>query len=193
MCYPEPPPYWILEFKIAVPVVLLLLGLSLIRSFSNPDDALAWIFHMSSVTAFLYFLAGPLPNDFAGRFRQALPRPSRAALIEGGLLLSILVLALFLRLLVLNDMPFGLWKDEAIHGMSAVKILEEGSYRPIFVPEANVASPMIFLQAASIWLFGRNTVALRLPSVFLDLGVIFLLYFLARRFLHSRQSEVHLI
>ena len=174
------------RFRIAASVVLLLLGLSLIRSFSNPDDSLAWIFHMASIVAFLYFLARPSPRDIASRFRQALPRPSRAALIEGGLLFSILVLALFLRLLVLNDMPLGLWKDEGIHGMSAVKILEEGSYRPIFVPEANVASPIIFFQAASIWLFGRNTVALRLPSVLMDLGVIVLLYFLARRFLGWR-------
>ena len=178
------------RFKIAVSVVLLLLGLSLFRSFSNPDDSLAWIFHMASIAAFLWSVAGSSPRHIAGRLRQALPRPSRAAVMEGGLLLSVLALALFLRLLVLSDMPFGLWKDEAIHGVSAVRILEESSYRPIFVPEANVASLMIFLQAASIWLLGRNTVALRLPSVLMDLGVIVLLYFLARRFLGWRIALV---
>ena len=178
------------KFKIAVPVVLLLLGLSLFRSFSNPNDSLAWILHMASIVAFIYFLARPSPSAITEKLRQALHKPSKATLIEGGLLVSILALALFLRLLVLKDMPFGLWSDEGIHGMSAVKILEEGSYRPIFVPEANVASPVIFMQAASIWLLGRNSVALRLPSVFMDLGVIFLLYFLARQFLGWRIALV---
>ena len=171
------------RLDVAVPVVLLLLVPSLLRSLSNPDDYLAWVFHVASIGAFLFFFARPLPLSIAGRLRQALPRPSRAALIQGGLLLSILTVALFLRLLVLNDMPFGLWQDEGIHAVSAVRILEDDSYRPIFVPEANVASPMIFLQAASIWLLDRNTVALRLPSVLMDLGSILLLYFLARRFL----------
>jgi 4-amino-4-deoxy-L-arabinose transferase-like glycosyltransferase len=49
---------------------------------------------------------------------------------------------------------------------------------------------MIFLQAASIWLLGRNTVTLRLPSVFLDLGLIFLLYFPARHFLDWRVALI---
>ncbi|MFH1560335.1 MAG: PA14 domain-containing protein [Chloroflexota bacterium] len=178
------------RFPIAAPIILLLLGLSLFRSFSNPDDSLAWILHIASIVVFLAFFTGLSPSGILGRVRQTIPRPSKAALIEGGLLLGILALALFLRLLVLKDMPFGLWYDEGVHGMSAVKILEEGSYRPIFVPEANVASPMIFMQAVSIWLLGRNTVALRLPSVLMDLGVIFLLYFLVRRFLGWRVALV---
>jgi 4-amino-4-deoxy-L-arabinose transferase-like glycosyltransferase len=178
------------RLKAATPIVILLLGFSLYRSFSNPDDSLAWILHIASVIAFIYFLARPSPSAIAEKIRQALRKPSGATLIEGGLLLGILALALFLRLLLLKDMPFGLWYDEGIHGMSAVKMLEDSSYRPIFVPAANVASPTIFLQAASIWLFGRSTVALRLPSVFMDLGVIFLLYFLARRFLGWRIALV---
>jgi len=174
------------KLKAAIPIVILLLGLSLYRSFSNPNDSLAWILHIASIGTFIYFLARPSRSTITEKLRQAFHRPSKSTLIEGGLLLGILALALFLRLLLLKDMPFGLWYDEGIHGMSAVKMLEDSSYRPIFVPAANVASPTIFLQAASIWIFGRNTVALRLPSVFMDLGVIFLLYFLARRFLGWR-------
>ncbi|MDA0988486.1 MAG: glycosyltransferase family 39 protein [Chloroflexi bacterium] len=178
------------RLKLAIPIVLMFLGLSLFRSFSNPDDSLAWILHIASVMAFVYFLARPSPGAIYKRFRQALHEPSKATLIEGGLLLGVLAIALFLRLFLLKDMPFGLWYDEGIHGMSAVKMLEDSSYRPIFVPAANVASATIFLQAISIWVFGRNTVALRLPSVFLDIGVILLLYFLARRFLGWRIALV---
>ncbi|MDP6494022.1 MAG: PA14 domain-containing protein [Dehalococcoidia bacterium] len=175
---------------IAVPLVILLLGLSLYRSFSNPNDSLAWMLHFASIIAFIYFLAKPSSGAITEKLRGALHKPSRTTLIEGGVLLGILALAMFLRLFLLRDMPFGLWYDEGIHGMSAAKILEDSSYRPIFVPAANVASPTIFLQAVSIWIFGRNAVALRLPSVFLDFGVILLLYFLARRFLGWRIALV---
>ena len=172
-----------LRISKAFPFVLFLLGLSLYRSATNPDDALAWIFHVASIGLFIFLVLRPSRSGITNRLRETLQRPSNATLVEAGLLMAILALAVFLRLLVLKDMPFGLWYDEAIHGMSAVKILEEGSYRPIFVPAANVASPMIFMQAASIWLLGSNTVALRLPSVLMDLGLIALLYFLTRRLL----------
>ena len=174
------------RFLISLPVVLAFLGLSLYRSASNPDDALAWVFHLAGIVAFLLLLSRPSVRGIGPWLKGAIPRPSTSLLVEGGLLLFILALALFLRLLLLNQMPFGLWYDEAIHGMAAVRILEEGSYRPVFVPGANVASAMIFIQAASIWLLGRNTVALRLPSVFMDLGLILLVYLLARRFLGWR-------
>ncbi|MBI2856313.1 MAG: glycosyltransferase family 39 protein [Chloroflexi bacterium] len=179
-----------LRVSRAFPFVLFLLGLSLYRSASNTDDAMAWIFHVASIGFFIYLVLRPSTSGITGRLMTAFRRPSNAALVEGGLLMAILALAVSLRLLVLKDMPFGLWYDEAIHGMSAVKILEEGSYRPIFVPAANVASPMIYVQAASIWLLGRNTVALRLPSVLMDLGLIALLYLLTRRLLGRRIALV---
>ncbi|MBF8267802.1 MAG: hypothetical protein HW388_1310 [Dehalococcoidia bacterium] len=174
------------RFLVALPVALSLLGLSLYRSASNPDDSLAWMLHIASIITFLALLYRPSPGGIGRWFRRALPRPSPASLVEGGLLLGVLALGVSLRLLLLNVMPFGLWYDEAIHGMAAVRILEEDSYRPIFVPEANVASPIIFIQAASVWLLGRSTAALRLPSVIMDVGLILLLYLLARRFLGWR-------
>lgn len=169
---------------------LLLLAASLYRSASNPDDGVAWALYLASVAAFSAFLLGlPGLRKIAGRLRRR-PRMPKAPTLETGLLLAILALAVFLRLLFLKDMPFGLWYDEAIHGMSAVNILEDSSYRPIFVPAANVASPMIFFQAVFVGLWGRNTVALRLPSVLMDLGLILMVYVLARRLLGPRGALV---
>ena len=179
-----------LHLGLALLASLPLLGLSLYRSRSNPDDAIAWALHAASVIAFLYVLLRPSPAAILDRFRRAKARPSPAARLEIAAVVSILVLALLLRTVALESLPFGLWFDEGVHGMRAVEILEDSSYRPIFVPAANLASPFIGVQAASVAVLGRTAVAVRLPSALLDVGFILLLYMLARSLLGWRTALV---
>ena len=174
----------------ALLAALPLLGLSLYRSRSNPDDALAWAFHAASVIAFLYVLLRPSPAAILDRLRRARPRPAAASRLEIVAVASILVLALLLRTVALESLPFGLWFDEGVHGMRAVEMLDDSSYRPIFVPAANLASPFIAVQAASVAFLGRTAVAVRLPSALLDVGFILLLYMLARSLLGWRTALV---
>ena len=41
-----------------------------------------------------------------------------------------LLLALALRMWDLGGLPFGLWRDEARHGLVALRILDDPDYRP---------------------------------------------------------------
>ncbi len=176
-------PRWL---ALAVLVALPFLALSLYRSHSNPDDGLAWALHAASVVAFLYVLLRPSPANVMRRLRGAIKRPSAATRVEIAAVGAVLALALFLRVVALESLPFGLWFDEAVHGVSAVEMLEDSSYRPIFVPAANLASPFIAIQAASVAVLGRSATAVRLPSALLDVGFILLLYLLLRRLMGWR-------
>ncbi len=171
---------------LALLAALPFLALSLYRSHSNPDDALAWALHAASLIAFLYVLLRPSPAGVMRRLRGAAKRPSAATRIEIAAVGAILGLALLLRVVALENLPFGLWFDEAVHGMSAVEMLEDSSHRPIFVPAANLASPFIAVQAASVAALGRSATAVRLPSALLDVGFILLLCLLLRRLMGWR-------
>ena len=172
----------------ALLAALPFLALSLIRSHGNPDDGLAWALHAASVIAFLVVLLRPAPADVLRKLRRAPALLSAAPRVEVAAIASVLAGALLLRVVALESLPFGLWFDEAVHGMSAVKMLEDGAYRPIFVADANVAAPFIAVQAVAVEVLGRTATAVRLPSALLDVGAILLLYVLARRLLGWRIS-----
>ncbi len=95
------------------------------------------------------------------------------------LLILTLGLAAFLRLYQLGSLPYGLWYDEAIHGLIARDMIEQSDYRPIFIAQVlAIPSPIVYIQALSISLFGQDMVALRLPSALLGVlavGLFFLL------------------
>ncbi|WP_129675006.1 glycosyltransferase family 39 protein [Candidatus Chloroploca sp. Khr17] len=76
-------------------------------------------------------------------------------------ILASLFLAGGLRLIALDHIPFGMWRDEARHGLVALQILNAPDYRPIFVPEADIPALLFYLQSGSIALFGPTVFALR--------------------------------
>ena len=173
---------------LALLAALPFLGLSLYRSYSNPDDALAWLLHAASVIAFVVPAAASTSHaGLMQRLSKLTALPPREVRLEIGAVAAVLVLcAASKRTVALESLPFGLWFDEAVHGMSAVEMLEDSSYRPVYVPAANLASPFIAVQAAAVALLGRSATAVRLPSALLDVGFILLLYLLARRLLGWR-------
>ena len=59
------------------------------------------------------------------------------------LLLGVLGVALSMRFVGLREVPFGLWRDEARHGLIALRILEDPAYRPIYVAEGGVNMPAL--------------------------------------------------
>ncbi len=177
---------WPSRLRTALLAALPLLALSLFRSYGNPNDGLAWALHAASVIVFLIVLLRPAPAELMRRLRRAPAALSAAPRVEVAAMTLVLGMALALRTAALESLPFGLWYDEAVHGMSAVRMLEDGSYRPIFVPEANLASPFIALQAVSVEALGRSAAAVRLPSALLDVCFILLLYLLARRLMGWR-------
>jgi 4-amino-4-deoxy-L-arabinose transferase-like glycosyltransferase len=88
------------------------------------------------------------------------------------------LIALALRLVHLDTIPFGLWRDEARHGLIALQILADPAYRPIYVPTADIPALLFYLQTISITLIGPTAGAVRVvPAVagsLTILGVAFL-------------------
>jgi 4-amino-4-deoxy-L-arabinose transferase-like glycosyltransferase len=90
--------------------------------------------------------------------------PSERSLSRHGELLAlaaILALAAAARFYNLGAIPFGMWRDEARHGLEALRILTEPGYRPIYIP--NISLPGLYptLLAADFKLFGASLASLR--------------------------------
>lgn len=87
--------------------------------------------------------------------------PGRPAALA--LLAAIFLLALGLRLFALDSVPFGLWRDEARHGIVALRIAENPDYRPVYVAEERVQLPGLGLYpfAVALELFGVHIWTLR--------------------------------
>src|SRR5213078_2370111 len=80
-------------------------------------------------------------------------------------------------------LPYGLWRDEAWHGVIAQRILEDPSYRPVYIAEAHVNMPALVLYpfALAIKRWGAHEWAMR-PIVALAGALTVLpLYGLVRR------------
>ena len=90
--------------------------------------------------------------------------PSERSLSRHGELLAlaaILALAAAARFYNLGAIPFGMWRDEARHGLEALRILTEPGYRPVYIP--NISLPGLYptLLAADFKLFGASLASLR--------------------------------
>ncbi len=70
-------------------------------------------------------------------------------------LLLIFAVALGMRLYRITELPFALWRDEARHGMIALRLLEDPDYRPIYIASGRVNMPALgfypFALALRIW------------------------------------------
>lgn len=90
----------------------------------------------------------------------ALPRR-----MEALALLAITLLALGLRLYELGQQPAGLWRDESRHGLLALHIWQDTTFRPIYVVEgADLPALYFYLAAPIVGLFGPEAWSVRLVS-----------------------------
>lgn len=78
---------------------------------------------------------------------------------------ALVALAFAFRVYALEDVPFSLFRDEARHGLVALQILRDPTYRPVFVPPP-VSQPAAYMYALA-WVFGHwgaSALTLRLVS-----------------------------
>jgi 4-amino-4-deoxy-L-arabinose transferase-like glycosyltransferase len=102
----------------------------------------------------LLLVAGLPPLESITPLRARAPVP---ALIVGGLLV------LAWRLYGLDQLPFGMWRDEARHGLLALRILHDPQFRPVYVPGvADIPALLFYLDAVPIGLFGPHPWTVRL-------------------------------
>jgi len=100
--------------------------------------------------------------------------------VDLALLLIILLVALFLRVYELDDIPPGLHYDEAANAILAADIAT-GKTHPIFI-EAYTGKEVLFfyLAGASMRLLGASVFSLRLPSALIGTLTVLVTYQLAR-------------
>jgi DNA-binding beta-propeller fold protein YncE len=169
---------WAVRVGFGLLALALLLTVNALQLFYEfePFAAQAWLWHGASLLAAL--LAAPLLDaGLADRSKGDLlqsetggaPRSFLRYLTEhGGLLLTVAgvsALALLLRLYRFDDLPFGVWYDEAEHGLQALRIVADERFRPIFEGAINGPAHYLYLVALSFEWFGVSVQSIRLVSV----------------------------
>jgi len=122
--------------------------------------------------------------------RKALARrwlTSFPALGWWGLLLAAIGLGFAFRLYQIGSLPFGVWFDEAQNGLVARRILDDSSYRPVFVAELTQMPALFFyVFAAAIRVIGHGVLALRSVTTAAGILTLFFVYLLARELFDRR-------
>ena len=104
------------------------------------------------------------------------------------LLVMVVAVALGMRLWSLDTLPFGLWRDEARHGLLALRMLEEPTFRPIYIAAERVNMPALGLYpfAAAFGLFGIKLWTMRVVTAVAGALTVLPLYGLTHRLLGRR-------
>ncbi len=160
---------------LALALLLTVNALQLFHQF-EPFAGQAWLWHGGSLLAAL--LAAPLLDHGLVERRKAgaaqdATRGAFHAFVRylnehAGLLLTmagLVALALLLRLYRFDDLPFGVWYDEAEHGLQALRIAADPRFRPIFEGAINGPAHYLYLAALSFEWFGVSVQSIRLVSV----------------------------
>lgn len=84
----------------------------------------------------------------------------------------ILATAFFLRLWRFDELPFGIWYDEAENGLQALRILEGEKFWPIFVGSIHAPAHYLYLIVLAFDFFGISIQSVRLVSVVMGLATV---------------------
>ena len=117
------------------------------------------------------------------------PRPALWPKGELLILAAITILGAAFRLYRLDELPAGLWWDEAVGGLEALRILQETDYRPIYVAgQLNSPTLWFYLSARFVAWLGPTPEALRSAAVIG--GIIYppIVYALARQLFGVRAA-----
>ena len=121
------------------------------------------------------------PMDLAIRFSQRWGRPV--------ILLLLLLLAAGLRLWQLDQLPPGLFFDEAFNGVD-VRAVSTGQAFPLYFLDNNGREPLfIYLAAFFVWVFGPTPYALRLCAAVIGVLTVPVIYYATMMLLDSEQTE----
>lgn len=160
---------------------LLMLIESLRRFAAGPPNTWAWYLYGASMILLLVVMP-----TIEGRWTSLARRiRSRARLtleiqsvLQWSVLAAILILALFVRLYGLRELPPGLWHDEADNLLRAASIQQDLGSAPVFA--ATVPTLYLLPVAVMTGLLGITPEAIRLVSVAFSLAGIVAVFLLAR-------------
>ena len=103
-------------------------------------------------------------------------------------LIPVLALAVFLRVYRLNDLPPGLFGDEAFDGVQAARIFQGQDY-PVYFEENWGEEPLyMYLIAISYHLFGITPLGIRATSAAVGIATVVVLYLLVRQLFANERN-----
>lgn len=105
---------------------------------------------------------------------------------------AIVLLALALRLYQIDALPFGFWRDEARHGLTALHMAADPSYRPVYVTDLRVQLPGLGLApfAVALQLLGVHIWTMRLVTAAAGALTALPVYALLSRLATTAEGEV---
>jgi 4-amino-4-deoxy-L-arabinose transferase-like glycosyltransferase len=98
---------------------------------------------------------------------------------------SLFLLALFVRLYKINTITPGMYGDELVIAHGSEKLLNDKIITPYIDLNTGHPTPLLYLTALSIKLFGRNLTAIRLPSALFGALDLVIFYILISLFLNN--------
>ena len=162
---------------------MMMLGASLYLFASGPQNTLAWYSYGLSVV--LLLMALPSLDGRWTHLAHRLRERHRASfelrsILPWAALGAVLVLALAIRLYDLQELPAGLWYDEADNLAEARVIQMDPGSTPVFVPSTNLPSLFLMPIAVLIELGGITLTTGRLVAVAFGLGGVVAVFLLVR-------------
>jgi len=109
-------------------------------------------------------------------------------IINSILLLLIIIIAFFLRFYDIENLPAGLYPDEAVNGINAQEANLTGNYQLFYTDNNGREGLFINLQALSIKFFGNTIAALKLWSAIFGTLTVLGIYLLSKEIFRSERA-----
>lgn len=177
--------FWIGGASLGLSILLAALAFWL---FGEDTPAIyPWLLHFASIVLLIF--SSFWINKLAG-ISQNQSSNKKWNWPEMGIFLAILVIAAFMRLYRFDQIPFGLWQDEADNGLSALAILNQLDYLPVFVKSTNLPAHYLYLIAFFFRILGISALAIRTVSVVFGLATVAASFFLGSELFNRRLGLV---
>ncbi len=112
----------------------------------------------------------------------------REKLVEILAVFGLTLAAFIVRIYLLDQVPFGLHNDEAANGLDALSILN-GRHAIFFPANSGREALFLYLQAASLALFGVEPYALRMPAAIIGTLTIPAVYWMVRETFETERAD----
>jgi 4-amino-4-deoxy-L-arabinose transferase-like glycosyltransferase len=109
------------------------------------------------------------------------------------LLLIVMAIAIFFRLYRLDSVPPGLYPDVAMNGNNALQSLQIRNYKTFYSDNNGREGMIMWLDAASMIVFGVKPIALEIPAAIFGTLTVFGIYLLARELIDRRKNAIALL
>lgn len=116
------------------------------------------------------------------------PDYSFRRLLGTTLLFAILSIALFARVYHIDSIPGGLYPDEAVNGIDALKAIETGNYQLFYPNNYGREGLFINLQAIAVKYFGNTVPVLKFWSAIFGTLAVLGIYFLGKELFQRRAA-----